>query len=197
MKKRGFTIIELTIALSVSLILAAVAIPRFNTLLDSQNFYSEVQQVASCIQQAQALAAAPSSTLLRLDSNGNTVSPRWTAASLSAPDANGNVTCSVIAADATTTYGNLAFTLPADQLITPITNMGISNLTITPFRLYFGVLEKGVPVAYIPSTGTIPTNTEPASGMLVTIPVVATSDSTLTATISVEQGGAPVRITTP
>jgi|GEM_PF-6423549 len=198
MHKKGFTIIELTIALAVSIILAGIAIPRFNTLLNQQEFFTETEKVASCIQKAQSMAAAPTAGSLNPDVNGNTVAIRWTAASLSNPDNNNQQTCSVMAFDASHSLSqDLLLNSPADQLATPIQTTGISNLNLPQFRIYFGVTEKGVPVVYLDNTGIRQISPAPMSGMKVTLPVTSTVNSALTTTISVEQGGAPVRIIQP
>jgi len=197
MQKRGFTIIELAIALSVSFILAGIAIPRFNTLLDQQDFFTETEKVAACIQAAQSMAAAPTAGLLTPDANNNALAVRWTAASLSGPDDNNQQTCSVMAFDASNSLSNLVLNSPNDQLATPIQTTGISNLNLPQFRIYFGVTEKGVPVEYLAadSVSTRITSTDPTSGMPVSLAVASVVNSTLTTNICVGQGGAPVIIT--
>jgi prepilin-type N-terminal cleavage/methylation domain-containing protein len=195
MKKHGFTIIELAIALAVSTVLLGIAIPRYNDLLSSQEFTSEVQKVAGCIQQAQSMASAPTASLLKADSNGNAVSPRWVAAEISVSSGVAQ-SCTLIAVDATTAFSGLTATTPANQLLQSQAVTGLDRLSATAFRVYFGVLEKGAPVAYIPATGTSQKNAS-GSGIKISIPFTSSVDSTLTAHIVIEQGGAPIHVTTP
>jgi prepilin-type N-terminal cleavage/methylation domain-containing protein len=198
MRHHGFTIIELTITLAITLVLVSIGIPRYNALLVQQEFFSEVQKVAACIQQAQSLAAAPRSDLLAL-SGGNAVSARWVAAFVSAADSTGNRSCSVVAMDATTPLSSLSLNSPSDQLAQPLTTSGIQRLSMSSFRMYFGVEEKGMPVKYIDDT-LLPnpkTADVPATGIKVSVAITSSVDSTQTANLVIEQGGAPIRIVKP
>ena len=60
MKKAAFTLIELIIAVTIIILLVAIGLPRFNDFNLRQDIASSAQKLASCIQQAQQNALAPS-----------------------------------------------------------------------------------------------------------------------------------------
>ena len=195
-QRPGFTLIELTITLAIAMVLVIIAVPRYNSLLLQQEFLSDVQKIATCIQQAQTMASAPTANLLNPDVNGNSLSARWTAASLSSNAGGIASTCSDIASDASTSFSSLNLSSPSDQLAVAQTMTGISTVSVPSFRVYFGVIEKGVPVAFFGDG--LPTQTNGSGGGVpISIVVKSESDSSLTAHIIIEQAGAPVHVITP
>ena len=59
-RQSGFTIIELIVAISIVVLLTGVAVNRFTVFTDQQEFQSEGQKIANCIQKAQSYAKDPS-----------------------------------------------------------------------------------------------------------------------------------------
>ena len=58
-RKSAFTLIELILAVSVVVIMTAVAIPSFSTMNRGNDWNSGIQQITSCINTAQRQAASP------------------------------------------------------------------------------------------------------------------------------------------
>lgn len=191
MKRSAFTLVEMAIAVSISVILMGIALPRFNELLNQQEFFTEVQNVSSCIQQAQSLAAAPSGALL-VSGKG---ALRWVAAEV--VETGGVRQCKIYGIDSTVTYDELLLTTPSDQLAVPRAPQNIAQVESEDFRVYFGVQEKGVPVKYV-SEDPVRTQTAPlGTGMKVTVPFVSARDTQTTVTVVIEQAGAPIHVVRP
>src|ERR1044072_151708 len=93
-KLPGFTIVEFVIAVTVSVILVAVGVPRFNSFVQRQDFNAGLQTLASCIQKAQQDAIAPSANT----SSSTTV--RYMEARIIQAPSSFTATCEVSAYDA-------------------------------------------------------------------------------------------------
>lgn len=156
LKKPGFTIIELIIAMSIVVVLMAVAIPRMTLFSRAQDFSNRAQKVVECIQSAQQAAASPGSELAS--------SPRFTSVTIQ-PSTDGSIDCISQSIGATYSSGG---PVTVDQLkdlsiepeiITSSTQtipdviMSTGN-NVLSVRLYFGVVERGAPVLYCQDTGT-------------------------------------------
>ena len=59
MKKRGYTIIELVIALAITASLLALTLPRFDAFQNHTALRTQVQLLASCLQSANATMTTP------------------------------------------------------------------------------------------------------------------------------------------
>lgn len=187
-RSSAFTLVEVTIAITVTIILAGIAIPRYNDLIRTQDFYSQVQELVSCVQRAQSLAAGAQGSTL---SNGAPI--RWSAAAFS--EIGGTVTCEVMAFDSTTSLASLAAASPV-SLLTSGSNTFIATDTTaglvlgTPRRIYFGTLERGVPVKDTAAVNPVPLG----NGFSFTLPLSSTLDTAIAATLSMGQNGAPVEV---
>jgi type II secretory pathway pseudopilin PulG len=186
-QRSAFTLIEVAVAITITIILAGVAVPRYNSLIRNQDFYAQVQELASCLQRAQSLASGSQGATL------STVTPiRWSAAEFSF--ASDTVTCRVMAFDGSSanTFALLAASSPVSTL-----NSGSNTFTATDVagiastrRIYFGTLERGLPVK---DTGSADP-TYLGSGLTLSIPLSSSLDSGITATLSMGRSGAPIEV---
>jgi len=156
-RKSAFTLIELILAVGVVVMLTAVAIPSFSTLNRSNQWEDSIQDLASCVQNAQREAATPDvSKIAQVAGIAPTL--RFTAAAF-AYDGAGNVTCKdEYFAD---TKG-VPFTLTdMKNAVTPTGTFGITAALSTvssvkfsgvtapsAYVVYFSASQGGVPVAY-------------------------------------------------
>lgn len=58
--RRAFTLVELMVAVAVSILILGVGLPRYNQLQRQHVFQGQVQQLVGCLQGAQQVTAAPS-----------------------------------------------------------------------------------------------------------------------------------------
>lgn len=184
MQRSGFTIIEMAIALAVSFIVVGIAVPRYNSLVRQQEFYAQVQKIVGCLQDAQSVAATSSVKL----SNG--APARWTAANLQSSGT--GYQCTVLGMDSSTSLSNLGFVVPLDQLGRTDAQLGSDLNLPTSMRIYFGALEHGVPVAQ--ATSVSRTQGVIGAGLPLDLTVTSYQDSALSATISIDRTGVPIRI---
>jgi prepilin-type N-terminal cleavage/methylation domain-containing protein len=157
--RKGFTLLELLVAISIVATLAGVAVPRVLDTIRRQEFASEVADLAQCIGDAQRLAQAPQ----------NTQAQRWVMAHVRATTF-GTTTCDVYTIPDTIPFASLQSSLSISSL-TPAQEFTRSTKTValngfgskvnsvavtgqgsTPsnLRIFFGARESGriVTVAY-------------------------------------------------
>ena len=186
-RRSAFTIIELAVAVTITVVLAAIAIPRYNDFSRKQQFLSEVQTAMGCIQEAQRIAASPPA--------GS--SSRWIAADMS--NANGN--CRVLRFDATVTQASLTDTLPAPQEVLDTVATPDLVYALATSRIYFGVLEHGVPTRYTYPGGYVQSNlgngVRQPDGTSIAVTINWKTDPTVTTQVAIEPSGAPLHILNP
>ncbi|CAN5176783.1 hypothetical protein BH11PAT4_BH11PAT4_3160 [soil metagenome] len=183
-QRSAFTLVEVAVAITITIILAGVAVPRYNSLIRNQDFYAQVQELASCVQRAQSLSSGTQGATL---SNGNPI--RWSAAQLSVSGA--DVTCQVMAFDGSNTLASLTTSLPSALSSGSNTFVAtdISGI-VTTRRIYFGTLERGVPVK--DTAVALPAYL--GSGLTVSIPLTSSLDSGIGASLSMGRSGAPIEV---
>jgi len=157
----GFTIIELIVAISVIIIITSVAVPRFNSYAQTQDFNRNLQGLVGCIQQGRQLAAAPpaNSTLPSV----RYVEVRLLPNALSSNDLDCKIVLyssaatmdALVAGTATAVVwaGSPATKTFSDVQITQATPQGNAAMAVSSpssLRLFFGTVENGVPVLYMP-----------------------------------------------
>lgn len=194
-RSSAFTLVEVAVAITLTIILAGIAIPRYNSLIRTQDFYAQAQELVSCFQRAQSLASGSQGATL---STGNPI--RWTAAELSRNDANPSpITCTVIAFEdlpGTDDLASFASGFPASTLSSGNNTYSVNDMLITGLnnrssrRIYFGTLEKGAPVA------DSDINPQPAlgQGLTLSIPLTSALDTSITALLTMGRGGAPIEV---
>jgi Tfp pilus assembly major pilin PilA len=150
--RQAFTLIEVVTAVSITVFLALIAVPRYSELVDRQEFSAAALQVVRCVQLAQTEAAAPVTTQGR--------SARWIVASLQNAQGATALTCQVGAvADTNVALQSNQPTFSALPVLTPDdadASPGDARLTIPDVRIvstqlaegssirwYFGVRERG------------------------------------------------------
>lgn len=74
MKKNGFTLIELMIAIAILGIVISIAVPAFNEIIDRQKLKDGTEQIYSAIQSARTLAKSRSE---KIHIDVNTSSSDW------------------------------------------------------------------------------------------------------------------------
>lgn len=158
-KTRGFTLIELIISVSIIIILAAIAVPRYGDFSRQQDLNYTTQSVVSCLQKAQRQAISPPSGLSTL--------PRYSGAVITSdvtvtPPI---ITCATylyplsqstdnLVADGTTGYitgtNSSPMMLSNVSIDSTVVTTNSSQTMIFPdhVQVFFGVLEKGLPIAF-------------------------------------------------
>jgi prepilin-type N-terminal cleavage/methylation domain-containing protein len=142
-KKRGFTIIEFTIAIAVAAILGAAAISRYNTYLREQEFISGGQQIANCLQRANSQSRASSTT-----------PPRFVRATIAYDSSVPKVDCIVESEPQYRTSDGSVITTSQLLQANPVastTNLPFRAVNTrlnngTTYRVVFGSLEGGAPL---------------------------------------------------
>jgi type II secretory pathway pseudopilin PulG len=190
-QRSAFTLVEVAIAITITIILAGIGIPRYNQLIRTQDFYSEAQEIVSCLQRAQSLASGSQGATL---STGNPI--RWSAAKLT--ESSGTVTCTVMAFDASVSSASL------DATVTSVLTSGTNTFTATDVQagitgvngihIFFGALEKGVPVKLVSSSTSIPPL---GAGLRFSLNLTSSLDSTTTAQLTMAQLGIPIELVRP
>ena len=157
----GFTIIELIVAISVIIIITSVAVPRFNSYAETQDFNRNLQGLVSCIQDGRQLAAAPPAGVglpsiryveVRLSPNATTATNLDCKLVLYAP----TVTMDTLVAGTATAvmWSKTPVTKTlANVQITRATPQGAAAMAVSnpsSLRIFFGTTENGVPVLYMP-----------------------------------------------
>lgn len=189
----GLTLVELAITVSVAVVLLAAAIPQFSSLERRQELYLQLQRnVADCLQYAQSQALAP---------GPDTRGARFLAAQI---QSNG---CRVFAVnepfDTLTAAGQGTEVTPKSYTLQGVILRCVvaGNQTINSFpaRVYFGVAERGVPVAVVTGNGSSTTATvKPPLGTGIRIGVQGMSASSngqgLKAAVTVQQFGTPIKV---
>jgi type II secretory pathway pseudopilin PulG len=152
--QRGFTIIELIIAVGLTVTLLALALPRYTTFSQQQEFSRSAQAFVGCIQQAHQDAVAPSTTV----PNGPA---RYTAAVIGADGScqtfsyGGQATVATLANGSAASLqqgkivesGNLDFEAASYSY----SNSSFANQSSNcpqGIRVVFGVAERGVPILF-------------------------------------------------
>ncbi len=194
-RSSAFTLVEVAVAITLTIILAGIAIPRYNSLIRTQDFYTQAQDLVSCFQRAQSLAGGTQGATL---STGTPI--RWTAAQLARNDANTPpITCTVVAFEDIAGVNDLssfasgfpASTLTSGNNVYTVSDMDIAGLSNrTSRRIYFGSLEKGLPVA----DTTLGTQPALGQGLSLSITLTSSLDSSITALLTMGQGGAPIEV---
>lgn len=196
-RRAGFTIIEVAIAVVITAIIAAMVVPRYNAAVVRQEFLGEAQQVANCLQEAQALAAAPNPAFFIKDANDIPLTPRYISAKVDFVDG-GVWTCELFAHSSAMTA--LVYQ-PADNLPNLLAAQPVHGGQLLggerDFRVYFGVLERGVPVQIAFGDAT-PALTAPLGSGVGYVTILDTPRSEdITANLELSASGAPIRIVTP
>lgn len=211
MKRRaGFTIIELAVALAVTITLLGVAVVRYNQITAVQDFNTKAQELVNCIRGAQQLAQHP-----------NNPNYSWTAAEFKKADlANPSYItgCEVLTflkgenGTEPQTVADLDYTTnPSDDrqiAFTGWSGMNVvndrwtdSNGTVSeiggPIRIYFGVAEHGKPVKIINANSAELPNLYDISGTGLEAQLEDVADTHTILNLSINVLGQPIQITQP
>lgn len=197
MVRKGFTFIELTIALAVAALLLALAVPQYNSYSRQNDFNRRLQGLIGCIQQAQQQAATPGTTQVRYsqlslsqNSNGNLdcTSTLYPVASL-AQILSGTVT--PIRAATTSSFSRLL--LSGSTTTLRLVNSG--NCSTKPdLTLFFGSLEQGAPAGILCSGAPLLSIPSFGNGFPVQINLQDSQNATLTNTIIMPTYGVPIQL---
>ena len=171
MRVKGFTIIEVVIAIAISIILVAIAVPRYDQFSNQQDFNTSVEKLVKCMQIAQQAAASPpanssyrfTGVVMKPNSvnsdNMDCATYTYSSSTFSTSDGTtSDPATSVLLDDAGGVPLSTSVTIPNIQLsgVTvpdyPVKNYNIpaNNNPPAMLRIYFGVYEKGAPVVYVP-----------------------------------------------
>jgi len=188
-RQSGFTLIELIIALSITVVMVAVGVPRYNSFVRRQDFISNVQKVANCLQTAQRSATAPANKL--------GLPSRYVQFYLDGPPH--PLTCHVFDADAAGYQQQDLFDdNTIDKIsVTNVSALGTSYALNFPLRVIFGNLEHGAPLELdnqnqlIVSPATVPYG----KGFSMELQVVSTEITGMSAIITMERLGNPIQVT--
>lgn len=196
----AFTIIEMAIALAVTVILMSIAIPRFNNLTTRQEFYGDAQALANCLQTAQSLA-------LNNQTQVGSGPARWIGSEIVQTGA--SWTCRVVGVGAEVALASDlgSASLTEIQPAKDLTGLTLNKLKInntqninfgpnTVMKMFFSSLDRGVPAAVFINTVFGSTSDLPAqgTGQLYSIIVQSVSDTSLTAQVSIQKTGAPINV---
>jgi prepilin-type N-terminal cleavage/methylation domain-containing protein len=212
-RKRGFTIIELIIAVTVTALLVAVALPRYNGFLRQQEFNASAQGLVICLQTAQREAASP--TYL----GAATPSIRFTGA-LVEEVGSGDLRCTVTYYTATTTADKLAdgtATPVYSKTSTQLANISLfsatakssagniivygtdSNTMVT--SVYFGALEQGTPIVFRACSdlahgcgGLAPPDLTFGKGLSLSLALTYPTSTEIIQTVTMEKTGLPIQL---
>ncbi len=198
-QKRGFTLLEVIIAVTIGVTLIGVGVPSFTSLVRRQEFQSEASRLTGCIQKAQEYVLTS-----RALPSGQPV--RWSAAEITYNTATQNITCKQLL------FGSSAWTaltigLAEDQLVATetINSVSVAGFTYSTgafqgialtdtTRIYFGQSERGAVVRLI-SGGHGRPNAYSQYGNAMSLTLASPVDASQTVRIMINAIGTPIQLT--
>ncbi len=204
MQKRGFTLLEVIVAVTIGVALIGIGIPSFTNLVRRQEFQSEAGRLAGCLQSAQEYALSA-----RQLSNGQSV--RWSAADISYNASTQVITCKKMLFSTPRPTNSLwtdflTGSLAEDELagtetINSIYATGFTYGTATTgllasekIRVYFGQTERGAVVRLIAGNYGMPSKYS-QYGTAMSISLTSSVDDQQTAKIIIGSTGTPIQLT--
>lgn len=185
----GFTIVEIAIAVAVTVLIAAMVVPRYNAAIVNQEFLGEAQRVVECFQEAQSMAVAPVPALFI----GQAV-PRYVSARFET-DGTGQWECEIAA------YGSnlssFTYAPAGNRLANPRLFSGADILkSDTDFQVYFDAANRGMPAAVVDGIGGARFESL-SNGLFMVTTLVSPRTSNATAELQIGASGTPIKIVTP
>ncbi len=197
--KSAFTLIELIIALAVTIVLASVGVARYSSFIRQQDFLSGAQQITGCVQKGQQLAVTGGVT--STISGGGSQPIRYVVVNVFTQGGDTGLSCEIdgypyVPGDTTLSLMDKT-KIGGNNLLSLVSN--VNNTTMSgEFSVVFGVLEHGLPLDY--STDGVH-SAAPATavtnrlGLPASFQILTPSGDQVTATVNIGQTGTPITLT--